>query len=408
MVSFSGLFPLANAIENSICFQELEKIFKPSNKGYDDVGKFKTLIYLLYCGGESLSDIKRLDSDEGLKQMLGVKCFPKANTFSNFLNGKIKQEVEKIEAFNFRQTIKFYQRKRIKKVTLDIDSSLIKNKKYQSKYTYKRFKGYNPIYILDEKNQQVILGKMRNGNASPQADILDMLSEVLVEFKKHNIAVRVRIDSAGYQKEIIDYLSLENIPFTITGDNFKGKLSLFKEIPEERWKACGENTQSTIIIDSITSKGNITPIKLIVKRKEKEQYDLIEGRYKYYYIVTNIETEDAMSIIHFHQQRANSENIFKDLKGNYLLDKLPCDEIEANAVFMQILILAYNCFQWIKRSFFEKHWHSFTLKTIRFKLIALAGKITKQGRQTRLLINEKYQFFEELKICFVMSKYCIF
>jgi hypothetical protein len=325
---------------------------------------------------------------------MGINSLPKLTTLSHFLNDMTDKDTEKYFKLNIKEVCKYYKRNNIKSVTFDIDSTLVHTEKESAKWTYKKFKGYNPMFLVDEKNKKVVAAIFRNGNESPQTDILEVLQAVLKELDK-DIDVTVRIDSAGYQKKIIDFLLKNKYGFTITGDSSTAKTRLFKELPDDMWGKYNDMYEIAETSDFIESKGIKTEIKIIVKRKLREQLDLIEGKYIYYYVCTNIILEDKQTIYFFHDKRANAENIFKELKGDFCLSHFPCKNLSANAFYMQILISAYNCFQMVKEKVFGTKWFKYTAKTIRYKIICLAGMVVTSGRQTILKINKEYQYLKE-------------
>jgi len=397
LTSFSGLVPIMTAIHNSVFFNELEKLFfdkKKRKKGYEVIDKISAIFQTIFSGGEHLSDINRLNCEAGYKKLLGVKSLPKLTTLSDFLNSMSDKDTKEYYELNIKEVCKYYKKNNIKSVTFDIDSTLVPTEKESAKWTYKKFKGYNPMFLVDEKNKKVVAAIFRNGNESPQTDILKVLQAVLKELDD-NIDVTVRVDSAGYQKKIIDFLSDNKYGFTITGDSSASKIRLFKELPDDIWEKYNDMYEIAETSDFIESKGVRTEIKIIVKRKLREQLDLIEGKYIYYYICTNIMMEDKRTIYFFHDKRANAENIFKELKGDFCLSHFPCKKLSANAFFMQVIISAYNTFQMVKEKVFGESWFKYTAKTIRYKIICLAGLVVTSGRQTILKINKEFQYLKE-------------
>lgn len=400
LTSYAGLIGFFNAIWNSYFMMKLDRTFeylKERNRGYSAAEKVNALITLIISGGEHISDIRQLNHDQGFKKIFGITHFPVQSVISDFLNKMDSMAVKKYYSFNIKEAVTYYKKNKTADIILDIDSVLSENKKKISKYSYKKFKAFNPIFVLDEKNKIILAGIFRNGNASPQVDILKIFKDVFKEIKKMKIDINisVRIDSAGYQVEIVDYFQKNGIQYSITGDSSPTKTDLFKNIAEKDWIKYDNIYDITSTYTFIESKGKKFYLKTIVKRRELKEPTLFD-KYDYYYIITNIKNMEQQEIISQHAHRANAENMFKELKGCFWLDNFPCNTYNGNAFFMQIMISSYNIFQRVKETILPPSWIKHTLKTIQYRLIHLAGYIVKHSGQLILKINEKYIYYQEL------------
>ena len=110
----------------------------------------------------------------------------------------------------------------------------------------------------------------------------------------------------------------------------------------------------------------------------------------YYCIATNDNDLTPQEIIKLHRQRGEtSENKIKELKNGFNMSYLPSSNLEANAFYFYIGTLAYNLFLLFKEildSNMKKH----TVKTIRYKIYNIAGKVISHARETILKVNEEF------------------
>jgi hypothetical protein len=144
-----------------------------------------------------------------------------------------------------------------------------------------------------------------------------------------------------------------------------------------------------------------------VKRELRRQVDLFqEDRY---FLASNwpLERKSALQVLEWHHQRGQAENFLKELKGGLGLDRMPCGQSFANAVFFRIGVIAYNLFLGFKRlSCPEAFWHH-TVATFRWKLIQVAGRIVHHAGQVILkpaLDAEKLHLFRQIrKRCFELA-----
>jgi uncharacterized protein YktB (UPF0637 family) len=141
----------------------------------------------------------------------------------------------------------------------------------------------------------------------------------------------------------------------------------------------------------IVIKKDITPI---LPTMEEYISDEVMMQYQdeiYYCIATNDNNLSSEEIIKLHRQRGEtSENKIKELKNGFNMSYLPTSNTQANAFYFAIGTLAYNLFLLFKQildSNMQKH----TVKTIRYKLYNIAGKVVSHAREITLKVNEQFK-----------------
>jgi len=66
------------------------------------------------------------------------------------------------------------------------------------------------------------------------------------------------------------------------------------------------------------------------------------------------------------------------------MERLPCGDFGANAVFFRIGALAYNVFVLFKRLALSEMWRKHQVQTIRWRLYQAAGKVVRHAGQVFL------------------------
>jgi hypothetical protein len=82
------------------------------------------------------------------------------------------------------------------------------------------------------------------------------------------------------------------------------------------------------------------------------------------------------------------------------MERMPCGQTEANAVFFRIGVIAYNLFIGFKRLSCPESWLKHTIATFRWKIIQTAGRIVKHSGSIflRLAANvEKLELFKGIR-----------
>jgi len=80
---------------------------------------------------------------------------------------------------------------------------------------------------------------------------------------------------------------------------------------------------------------------------------------------------------HFYDGRAEMEPRIRELREDFALRKIPTASFAANALFLEIVRLAYNLVTAFQRTCLEESWQSLTLQRLRYKLFMLPGELTR-------------------------------
>lgn len=208
-----------------------------------------------------------------------------------------------------------------------------------------------------------------------------------------------RADSASYQSELINQLEEDKVLWAITADLDKAVKALIGEIPEGQWqepkKGCGYEIAETVHSRNNTKQA----FRLVIKRALRKQKNLFEVETYFHHAVATNWAEGARSgveALKWHNQRGQAENFNKELKNGFGMERMPCGQTEANAVFFRIGVLAYNLFIGFKRLSCPESWAKHTIATFRWKLIQVAGRIVKHAEVVTLKIasgREKLELF---------------
>ena len=94
------------------------------------------------------------------------------------------------------------------------------------------------------------------------------------------------------------------------------------------------------------------------------------GRYAYRAWVTNLSLT-PLGVWHFYDARATIEPRIGELLVDYALRKIPTRSFAANALFLEIIRLAYNLVTAFQRLCLQESWQRLTLSKLRYKLFLL-------------------------------------
>jgi hypothetical protein len=225
----------------------------------------------------------------------------------------------------------------IKQYTLDADAMEVVGEKAEALFTYKGNRGYMPVAGYLYETPVCWYDEFREGKVSPafeQKEFYLRCKERMPEGKRIGF---YRADSASYQAGILNQLEEDGVKFAITADQDQAVKSAIGMIGEEEWKepvrGCGYELADTVHCMNGTKEA----FRLVVKRelwRQREFFDK-EGPYFYHAVATNWweEEKDNWEVLKWHNQRGQAENFNKELKIGMGMERMPCGQSYANAVF---------------------------------------------------------------------------
>jgi hypothetical protein len=148
--------------------------------------------------------------------------------------------------------------------------------------------------------------------------------------------------------------------------------------------------------------GTEQAFRLIVLRWPNPQPNLFEAdRYGYHVVATNRE-EGASEVVRKHNQGGESENWHKELNVGLGMEQMPCGQLEANARYFAMGVLAYNLGQLLKRRVLPPSYGTVTVARLRWKVYRLAGKRVRHARGWMLQAKadlEKWLLLQSARVC---------
>ena len=93
-------------------------------------------------------------------------------------------------------------------------------------------------------------------------------------------------------------------------------------------------------------------------------------------------------IWHFYDGRAGMEPRIGELREDFALRKIPTASFAANALYLEIIRLAYNLVTAFQRNCLQESWQTLTLTKLRYKLFLLPGELTRPQNRPVLRLRE--------------------
>jgi hypothetical protein len=379
-----------------------------AHNGYEPFKYIYPLVLMLHSGGRVCEDIRSINYDKALKKILKIDCVPDPTSITKWMKRIGVQGIIGIENIN-KTLIKRYVKNIKEGLVLDIDATFIASGKNTAQYSYKKETGYMPM-IGHINGGYTLCSEFRDGNISPADTNLEFIKKCSNKLPNNKQMDIVRADSATYQADVFNWCDDHNVVFTIGGQLDSSTMTLINQIKEDEFKPLFDSKTQKVADVIHTMKKTNNAFRLIVVKKEfctmlpiLEDVLTHEEKQKYYQerysvIATNDNETSAEDIVKFYRQRGEtSENKIKELKNGFNLDYLPTSDFISNAFYFQIGTLAYNLFILFKQ-ILDKNLQKHTIKTIRYKIYGVAGKVITHARKVVLKINSEFlSLFQTLR-----------
>lgn len=393
ITSHAGLAVFGEFVHATGILKEVDKELKGpgSGAGYKPSQYVEPLMLMLHGGGRSLEDIRIIRNDSALCELLGIEEVPSSDASGDWMRrqgaGDGLQGSRIVRQLVIRRVLNRDERL---DYTLDIDATQIIGEKKAAKFTYKGEQGYMPIVGHLAENGLIIGEEFREGNDSPGARNLEFIKYCAGQMPAGRKIARLRADSAAYQADIINWCEgSEGNPvlFAIGADLDTAVRSAIASIPAKDWSIY----QDGYIAETVhTMNRTKKAFRLIVIRRPA-QLNLLTGEEKLserYTVIVSNRTETAQETVAWYNRRGDcSENRIKELKIGFGMERMPCGDFQANAMFFRLGVIAYNLFVLFKLSVLSGSWRNVQVQTLRWRLYHVAGKVVRHGRRVILKVS---------------------
>jgi hypothetical protein len=370
-----------------------------SGAGYKGSEYVFPLVLMLNGGGRSLEDMRVIRDDSGLRQVLPLGRVPSSDALGDWLRrmgeGQGLQGLAAAQRRFLKRALKYDG---ISGYTLDIDATGIESQKESALMTYKGYVGYMPMVGNLAENGLVVGDEFREGNASPGSRNLEFIKYCIRQMPAGKRIKALRADAAAYQADIINFCEKEAMEFAIGADLDEAVMRAIKALPEAEWRSYrGGQIAETVHCMNRTDKA----FRLIVVRRPYQQglYAEQELKLRYTAIASN-RTGRAEDVIDWYYQRGEcSENRIKELKIGFGMERMPCGQTVANAVFFRIGAMAYNICRLFVLKTLAVGWHKHQVQTLRWRLFQAAGKVVDHANRVYLKVGRSlYALFDEIRL----------
>lgn len=358
------------------------------------------LVYPMILGLNNVELTSLLGTNGVFQYITGLPRFPNPATLRRFLADKSGELLPRLRSAHddLRQNFLALPATR-SSAWLDFDSTaktLYGNQEGAVKgYNpgHRGKKSYHPLICAEAHSQDCLGGELRYGDAHTADGVKEMLTRALAVLPESVRTIRVRADAGFYDGDFIAQLRENYIGFAVVAHLTK---PLKNRLPSLRYHPVKESFATAEFRYQPhgwkkTERFVVLRERLSEERKEQLKLFTLDA-FAYHAIVTNLPLA-PYGVFSFYQDRAGLERIIRTLKDDYPFGAAPTKYFAANALYAELSLLAYNLVVWFKRLCLPEDWQTYTIGTLRHRLLLIPGVFTRTHNRPKLKLpkNNPYQ-----------------
>jgi hypothetical protein len=365
---------------------------------------------LFYVGARRLEHLQYLVGDPMIARFCGLARLPTARTVSNWLKQFTQTTLAPLVELNHDLVVETLAACRLPRLTIDVDGTVVcTGAKVQWAFRgfnphHRKHLSYYPLLAHVAQTGHILRLKNRPGNVHDSKQAVAFVRELIDSVRAglgRALPLEFRMDAAFFQRDLLRLLAARGCAYAI-------KVGYWSWLPLKQLAA--ERRDWTPLAPGVTGFEHHLHIpqwglavRVMIYRKHVQhesrknfQLDLFtpdDGHFEYYAVATNM-TLGLPALFAFVCGRGAQEKTLAELKGEFALDVVPTNHYGANSAWQQLSVLAYNLVRNFQldtgaepkpRSRKRTYAYLFrSMRTLRFLLIARAGRVTRIGGRTRL------------------------
>ena len=304
---------------------------------------------------------------------------------------------------------------------IDLDATLVTSHsdKQGSAGTYKGGYGFHPLLAYLDRGDgtgEGLAGLLRPGNAGSATaiDHIDVFESALAQLPElpDETTILVRADSGGSAKQFLHYLHDAYVMFSVSvrlTEPIKAAIATLQRHTSVWTPAVTQHgdvrdgahvAEATGMVDL----DDYPPGSRLIVRREplhpgaQQTFDDIDG-HRFTAFVTDQPDTDLAALDARHRAHARVEQRIRDAKDTGMAN-LPSADFAINTIWLQLVLGAQDLFAFFAALALDGDLAVAAPKTIRYRLLHVAGRITCSGRRPTLRLDRDWPWLHDLLTAF--------
>lgn len=381
--------------------------------GYSGGECYRALTEVLLAGGDFLSD-RFLLADDATQTLRGINVLPSVPTLWRFLAGADLGRVAKAGAVNrvmLRRAWAAGAAPEGERLTIDPDATRVAvygPGKQGSAFSRTGQTALSPLVGVLGETGDVLALRARGGAANDGRAMGSFIDECVTAIPKQcrpRYRLWIRVDSAGYQEQVIEAAERHDADYTVTARDYKNTAAAVHALaadPDTVWvSAQGRETAKGSQIAETTTTLLGRTVRLIVRRQprrsgEQLALDDLDG-WRLHAIITNIGAErmTAAAIEAHHRLRGGiPEDTIRALKNDYGMIHAPVGSFFGNWLYWMACALAHNTSLWLRTLALPRDVRRARGKRLRLTFLNVPARLARTGRRLHLRFPVAYRYLQ--------------
>jgi hypothetical protein len=365
------------------------------NERYSISQMVLALVYPIVLGLDRIETASLLRTDGTFQYLTGLQSFPDPQTLRRFLLNAPADLREQLHRANDRLLQRFIHLPNHRsRLLFDLDSTVVTSFGHQEgaevgyNPRYRGKRSYDPLLCVEANSSFLWDVELRRGDAGTWAGSEELLAYCFLSSPSDIREFRVRADAGFGYGPVLDMLEMRpTAQYAVVARMIP---SLKRELGGLRYERLNPSWE----IAEFEHHPHDWPHarRCIVARRPIQETDpepslFVMKHYAYRAWHTNLSMTPA-GVSHFYDGRAGMERRIREIREDYTLTKIPTRAFEANALYLEVVRLAYNLVTAFQRTCLPQEWQTLTLTKLRHRLFWLPGELTRpQNRPTLRLVK---------------------
>ena len=350
------------------------------------------LVYPIILGLDRLETAALLQANGTFQYLTGLPSYPDPQTLRRFLLQAPPEFRQQLHRFNDRLLRRFiHQPERRSRLILDLDSTVVTVFGFQEGAAvgynprYRGKRSYDPLVCVEANSGFLWDTELRPGNAGTWAGSEALLASGFLCVPADIREVRVRADAGFGFDPVLQLLEQRPAQYAVVARLTTALKRLLSGLRYHRLNGRWEIAEFEHRLSGWPCARRCVVARRKIEESEPEPTLFALDRYLYRAWFTNLPLTPA-GVWNFYEGRAAMEPRIRELREDYALRKIPTRAFAANALYLEVVRLAYNLVTAFQRTCLPQGWQSLTLSKLRHRLFWLPGELTRpQNRPTLCL-----------------------
>jgi hypothetical protein len=313
-------------------------------------------------------------------------------------------------------------------LVIDEDATIVAchSEKESAAATFKHSFGFHPVLAFCDNSNEALAGMLRPGNAGSNtaADLIAVLDQALAQIPdefRYGYPLLVRLDGAGASKALLTHIrglrdAGVHTEFSVGWAVGEREHTAIAAVPEAAWTAAididGDPRESAAVVEltgllATTMFADYPEGMRVIVRRERPhpgaQLNLIEERdgWRYTCFATDTQAGQHAWLDARHRSHARVEDRIRCGKDSGL-GRFPSRRFAINQAWLACTLSAIDLIAWTQTILLadQPDLAKAEPKTLRYRLLHVAGRLVHGGRRTRLKIDRTWRWAHVLAAAF--------